>query len=68
MKNSFSDILKKRAEEAELSNILVKQFTFTTSNSEVFIDEISSEVGTIDLGIGLHSCGTFTDIVMEVCQ
>ena len=51
-----------------MSNILVKQFTFTTSNSEVFIDEISREVGRIDLGIGLHSCGTFTDIVMEVCQ
>ena len=64
----FSDILKKRAEEAELTNIVVKLFTFTTSNQDLFIEEISSQVGRIDLGIGLHSCGTFTDIVLEVCR
>ena len=64
----FSDILKKRAEEAELTNIVVKLFTFTSSNQDLFIEEISSQVGPIDLGIGLHSCGTFTDIVLEVCR
>ena len=59
---------RKRAEEAELTNIVVKLFTFTTSNQDLFIEEISSQVGSVDLGIGLHSCGTFTDIVMEVCR
>ena len=51
-----------------MSNIVVRHFTFTRSNLELFIQEISTEVGQIDLGIGLHSCGTFTDLVMEVCR
>ena len=51
-----------------MTNIVVKLFTFTSSNQDLFIEEISSQVGCIDLGIGLHSCGTFTDIVMEVCR
>ena len=40
---SLSDILQKRAEEAGLKNILVKQFTFTSSNHDTFIEEISDQ-------------------------
>ena len=62
------EILKQRALEGNLKNIVVKSFQFTNENLEEFISIISQELGNIDLGIGLHSCGSFTDLVMEVCR
>ena len=62
------DILKKRSEEANLGNIIIKQFKFSSNNLAQFIEEIQVEVGEIGLGIGLHCCGSFTDMVMEMCR
>jgi len=61
-------ILRQRALEGNLTNIVVKSFQFTNENLEEFIHIISNDIGKIDLGIGLHSCGSFTDLVMEVCR
>ena len=47
---------------------VVKSYQFTNENLEEFIHIILNDIGKIDLGIGLHSCGSFTDLVMEVCR
>ena len=62
------DILKQRAKDGNLENIVVKLFQFNKNNLAEFIVEITKDVGKIDLGIGLHSCGSFTDLVMELCR
>jgi len=68
-KEKSLEILSRRAEKGALDNIRVKQFTFLNNNLEDFIRLLKSELGaTFDLGIGLHSCGRFTDLVMETCR
>jgi len=62
------NILRQRAEEGGLTNIKIKQFQFNSSNLSEFIQEIKADIGDIELGIGLHSCGSFTDLVMELCR
>ena len=62
------DILKKRAEAGKLTNIHIKQFQFKRNNLEDFLDGLHQEVGAMDLGIGLHSCGSFTDLIMDLCR
>jgi len=62
------NILKQRAEEGGLMNIKIKHFQFNSTNLPEFIQDIKTNVGDIELGIGLHSCGSFTDLVMELCR
>jgi len=54
-----------------LTNVRVKVFSFNVDNLGVFIRELEEELGSglsFDLGIGLHCCGRFTDLVMEACR
>ena len=57
------DIVANRASEGGLSNVQVKVFSFNADNLDEFTKEVS-----FDLGIGLHCCGRFTDLVMEACR
>jgi len=53
-------LVLQRAKEAGLKNVEVMHYTFSPDNLQEF--------GlSFDLGIGLHSCGSFTDMVMEIC-
>jgi len=63
------EILKNRAAEAGLTNVRIKQFSFNVENLGEFIKDLEAELGSVfDLGIGLHCCGRFTDLVMEVSR
>ena len=63
------EILANRAREGGLSNVRVKVFSFNIDNLGEFIKEMEKEIGpSFDFGIGLHCCGRFTDLVMEVCR
>jgi len=63
------EILSNRATEAGLTNVRVKQFSFNVDNLQEFTTEIEKEFGSVfDLGIGLHCCGRFTDLVMEISK
>lgn len=69
MNQTSLDILSQRSRVAGLTNIKVIKFRFTEENLQEFLEKICVEVGVgMDLGIGLHSCGSFTDLVMEVCR
>jgi SAM-dependent methyltransferase len=57
-------LVQRRADEAGLKNVEVLQYTFTPENLENF----GAAVGEIDIGLGLHCCGSFTDMVMELCR
>lgn len=72
-----------RATSAGLQNIQVQQYTFSPNNLQAYAppprsslppttrdnDQISTpSKKPFDLGIGLHCCGSFTDMVMELCQ
>ena len=47
----------------------MKVFSFNNDNLDEFNKEMEREIGSgFDLGIGLHCCGRFTDLVMEVCR
>jgi len=63
------DLLKKRAENASLRNVRVLRWSFSGGGVALRNDLawLRSEVGDFDLGIGLHCCGSFTDVVMELC-
>eukprot|EP00092_Neocalanus_flemingeri_P016775 GFUD01018144.1.p1 GENE.GFUD01018144.1~~GFUD01018144.1.p1 ORF type:complete len:456 (+),score=139.56 GFUD01018144.1:58-1368(+) len=65
------ELLSNRARDGGLTNVRVKSFSFNSDNLEDFISELKEELGdrsSFDLGIGLHCCGRFTDLVMEVCR
>ena len=63
------EILSNRARQGGLTNVRVKTFSFNIDNLEDFIKELVEELGSsFDLGIGLHCCGRFTDLVMEVSR
>ena len=65
------ELLSNRAREGGLTNVRVKKFSFNLDNLGDFISEFEEELGggsSFDLGIGLHCCGRFTDLVMEVCR
>ena len=67
MNQTSLDILSQRSRVAGLTNIKVIKFKITRDNLEEFLQHIRAIVGGgMDLGIGLHSCGSFTDLVMEV--
>jgi SAM-dependent methyltransferase len=69
----------RRAREAGLNNVEVMQYTFSPNNLSDFRPCISTRSSaeptkegkktsrSFDIGIGLHSCGSFTDMVMEIC-
>ena len=61
-------ILAQRARQAGLANVAVMRFRFTADNLREFVERVSSEHGDMDLGIGLHSCGSFTYLVLDVCR
>ena len=68
-KRESLEILANRAREGGLSNVRVKVFSFNNGNLDEFTKEMEQEIGSsFDLGIGLHCCGRFTDLVMEVCR
>ena len=69
MNQTSLEILSQRARVAGLNNIKVVNFKFSQENLEEFEEKIRAGAGgRMDLGIGLHSCGSFTDLVMEVCR
>jgi hypothetical protein len=58
-----------RAVQAGLANVVTKQFSFAWDTLAVFQQEVEREQGRAwDLGIGLHCCGAFTDLVLEACR
>jgi SAM-dependent methyltransferase len=57
------ELAQQRAEEAGLTNVRIVQYEFSPSNLESF----GAVVNYFDIGIGLHCCGSFTDMVMEIC-
>ena len=48
------NILKQRAEEGGLMNIKIKHFQFNNTNLPEFIQDIKTNVGDIELGIGIE--------------
>lgn len=58
------EIARNRA-RASLPNVCVVEYEFS---SEMTASENEApEIPPFDLGIGLHSCGSFTDMVMALC-
>ena len=69
MNQTSLDILSQRSRVAGLTNVKVIKFRFTEENLEEFLELIHTEVGAgMDLGIGLHCCGSFTDLVLDLCR
>jgi len=66
------NLLTKRAEAGGLSNVIIMQYSFNFDNladfGRFFAEQGLCREEKFDLGIGLHSCGRFTDMVMEVCR
>jgi len=69
-RNSQSlELVSKRAGRGGLTNVITKYFSFAWDNLDCFSSEVMSEHGQLwDLGIGLHCCGAFTDMVLELCR
>jgi len=62
------ELAQQRAEEAGLENVKVVSYQFSTDNLKSFKIPGSSNDFHFDIGIGLHSCGSFTDMVMQICR
>lgn len=71
-------LAERRAKEARLSNVGILQYTFSPQNLSDFCPTSNTDTGSssnatrgkvmeFDVGIGLHCCGSFTDMVMELC-
>ena len=60
-------ILKARAGEAGLKNISAFEFRFEFNKIHEAVAFIAKQYPDFDLGIALHSCGEFTDMVLEIC-
>jgi hypothetical protein len=58
-------LAKQHANEAGLTNVRSEHYDFSPSNLKDFLPVKSS---SFDLGIGLHCCGSFTDMGIELCQ
>lgn len=55
-------LVESRAAKGKLSaHIQTTQYNFTSANAH------DVELPAFDIGIGLHCCGSFTDVVMELC-
>jgi 2-polyprenyl-3-methyl-5-hydroxy-6-metoxy-1,4-benzoquinol methylase len=75
-RNEFSlQLVQKRADISKLPNVSIQQFVFTPDNLRDYrpppvgkdAKEDDQTKMPFDLGIGLHCCGSFTDMVMEAC-
>jgi len=63
------DLVSKRAKMGGLSNVVIKSFSFAWDNLDSFSSEVMLEYDQLwSLGIGLHCCGAFTDMVLELCR
>ena len=66
-------LAERRAKEAGLTNVEVMQYTFSPQNLNDFCPTSNANAGSgkelasFDVGVGLHCCGSFTDMVMELC-
>ncbi|CAD7953807.1 unnamed protein product [Amoebophrya sp. A120] len=60
------DLAKKRAELAGLKNVkaVVSDLAFTVTNDD---SHILGRNASFSLGLGLHCCGNFSDLVLEIC-
>lgn len=76
-KNQTSlELLRNRGRAAGLGNIEVIQCSMDARNLYNLVDggrAITEDtqdavIGTFDLGIGLHCCGSFSDAVVELCR
>lgn len=72
-------LAERRAQSAGIKNVKVQEFAFSPDNLKSYEPpvfegrkgtESPASIGkrSFDLGIGLHCCGSFTDMVMEMCQ
>lgn len=71
-RNEFSlQLVQKRIDTSQLSNVHIQQFIFTPQNVKEYHPpgyDPTMKKKAFDLGIGLHCCGSFTDMVMETCM
>ncbi len=71
-KNEYSlQLVQRRAEASMLPNVQVQQYLFSQENLKEYRAPNHPESASgrsFDLGIGLHCCGSFTDMVMEMCR
>lgn len=73
-------LVERRAASSNLANVQIQQFTFSPKNLQSykpppFPSELNAaknislqDENSFHLGIGLHCCGSFTDMVMELCR
>ena len=67
MKEESLNILRNRATNAGLKNVFIFQRQFSPQNASEDVKIIQEEYPEFDLGIGLHCCGNFTDLIMDIC-
>ena len=67
MKEESLRILQNRADKANLKNVEIFQRSFSPVNVDEDVKYLRNKYPDFDLGIGLHCCGSFTDIIMEIC-
>ena len=67
MKEESLNILRNRATDARLSNVFIFQRQFSPQNASDDVKLLQKEYPEFDLGIGLHCCGNFTDLIMDIC-
>ena len=67
MKEESLNILRNRANDAGLSNVFIFQRQFSPQNASEDVKLLKKEYPEFDLGIGLHCCGNFTDLIMDIC-
>ena len=65
MKSKSLELLQNRALLGKLTNTQVVCLKLTCDNLHTIVDE--GIIPPFDLGIGLHCCGSFTDIVIQLC-
>ena len=67
MKEESLKILQNRADKAGLKNVVIFQHAFSPLNAVEDTKLLKQQYPDFDLGIGLHSCGNFTDLIMDIC-
>ena len=56
MKEESLNILRKRAENARITNVFIFQRMFSPQNASEDVEALQKEYPEFDLGIGLHCC------------
>ena len=67
MKDESLKILENRATKAKLKNVFTFQYIFSPLNLDNDVDFVKKQYPDFDLGIGLHCCGNFTDLILGIC-